>query len=253
MTIDTPKSSHVPALRRLMRSAFGESEEFLDKFFTVAFSPERARVALEGDEIVAALYWFDCEYLGLRTAYLYAIATDAAHRGRGFGSLLVLDTVKHLSSLGYSSVLLVPANQSLFGFYEKLGFKKACGIKEFSAVASGENISISEISKEAYSEKRASLIPVGAVIEEDDILSLLEGDLKFYTGEDFLLLARQNGEQLIVAELLGNTKKAPDILSSLGCKAGLFRTVGFGRDFTMYLPLTAKSVPPTYFGIALDI
>ena len=253
MTIDSPKTSHVPALRRLMKSAFQESEEFLDRFFKVAYSPKRARAAFIGDEVVSALYWFDCEYAGLRTAYLYAIATDEAHRGRGIGSLIILDTVKHLSSLGYSSVLLVPASPSLFGFYEKLGFKKTTEIKEFSAEASERNVSISEISAEAYAKERRKLLPQNAVIEEGAILSLVDGDLKFYTGEDFLLLARQNGEQLIVAELLGNTKKAPDILSSLGCKAGLFRTVGFGRDFTMYLPLTAKSVPPTYFGIALDI
>lgn len=253
MTIDSPKTSHVPALRRLMKSAFQESEEFLDRFFKVAYSPKRARAAFIGDEVVSALYWFDCEYAGLRTAYLYAIATDEAHRGRGFGSLLVLDTVKHLSSLGYSSVLLVPASPSLFGFYEKLGFKKATEMKEFSAEASERNVSISEISAEAYAKERRKLLPQNAVIEEGAILSLVDGDLKFYTGEDFLLLAKQNGERLVAAELLGNTEAAPDILFSLGCKTGLFRTVGKGRNFAMYLPLLAEAAPPTYFGIALDI
>ena len=72
-------------------------------------------------------------------------------------------------------------------------------------------------------------------------------------GEDFLLLAKQNGERLVAAELLGNTEAAPDILFSLGCKTGLFRTAGKGRDFAMYLPLLAEAAPPTYFGIALDI
>lgn len=253
MTIDTPKNSHVRALRRLMRDAFDEPEMFLDLFYSVAYSPERTRAAYIGEELIAALYWFDCECEGERIAYLYAIATDSAHRGCGAASALIRDTAEHLRALGYSSAILVPQSQPLFGFYERLGFSRATEICEFSVAASECKASLREIGADDFVRERKKYLGKGAITEKGALIELLADGAKFYTGEDFLLTARRFGEHLVGIELLGEKGRAPDILASLECKTGLFRTPGRGRDFAMYLPLSYTSTAPTYFGIALDI
>lgn len=253
MTIENPKISHAPALRALFAEAFGESEEFLDLFFHHGYSRGRALAATEEKKLLGALYWFDCEAYGKRIAYIYGVATAKAYRGRGVCRTLMSAAHEHLWKEGYSSAILVPAEPSLFDFYSRLGYRTACGICEYEVSASDHSLPLREISVTEYAALRRGYLKEGAVIEEGPILDLLSTGAKLYTGEGVLLAARVVGNRLLCTELLGKTEKAPDILASLGCKEGLFRTVGTGRDFAMYLPLLAEASPPTYFGIALDI
>ena len=68
MLIDTPTAKDLPELRELWKEAFGDTDAFLDSFFSLAFSPARARCIRSDGGICAALYWFDCEYGGGRVA-----------------------------------------------------------------------------------------------------------------------------------------------------------------------------------------
>ena len=75
MTIDLPKPGQIPQLRQLWQEAFGDSDAFLDSFFSLSFAPERCRCVTEENHVTAALYWFDCSCHGGKMAYLYAVAT----------------------------------------------------------------------------------------------------------------------------------------------------------------------------------
>ena len=83
MNINPPKITDIPKLRMLWQEVFGDSDEFLDAFFKTAFSPERAMAVYVNDKIVSMLYWFNCECWGKPMAYIYAVGTDIAYRGRG--------------------------------------------------------------------------------------------------------------------------------------------------------------------------
>ena len=49
MIIKSPETRHIPQLRQLWKEAFGDTDDFLDVFFSVAFAPERSRcVILDG-------------------------------------------------------------------------------------------------------------------------------------------------------------------------------------------------------------
>ena len=121
MNIDLPKSSYVPQLRALWKEAFGDTDEFLDTFFTAAYSADRCRCCTENGEVIAALYWFDCSYGDEKIAYIYAVATAKAHRGRGICKRLMEDTHAYLSAHAYGAAMLVPGSEGLFAFYERLG------------------------------------------------------------------------------------------------------------------------------------
>ena len=252
MIIDVPCYDDIPSLRSLWKEAFGDKDDFLDAFFSTAFSPDRARCAKEKDDVLAMLFWFDCEHNGERLAYLYAVATAKAYRGRGICAALIENTHRDLREKGYTGVVLVPAAPKLFGFYEKLGYKTATYVSEFSKNAERGNIAIRKIEKNEYAELRRRFLPEGAVVQENENLDFLDAQASFYAGEDFLLAARREGRVLIGIELLGNSAGASEIVGAFGLERGKFRTPGTEKPFSMYKPLKEEKTPPTYFGLAFD-
>lgn len=251
MTISSPKRDDIPSLKALFAEAFGDEGGFIDTFFDTAFSENRARVIYKDNKIVAMLYWFDCEYLGKPLAYIYAVATDKAYRGHGLCSILMQNTHEHLKSLGYIGTILVPSEPSLFGFYERIGYKTATFIGEFTVKSATQRCEFLEIDKNEYASLRKRYLPSGAVIQEKENLDFLEKLATFIKGEDFLLSYSIYENKLHAYELLGNTEKAPNILCALGVKSGTFRGVGNSRPFTMLYPFE-EFEPPKYFAFAFD-
>lgn len=249
MIIDRCTDTH--ALRTLWKQAFGDPDAFLDDFFTTGFSPDRCRALTADGQLAAALYWFDCHWNGQPVAYLYAIATDEAFRGQGLCKALMADTHRHLQQLGCQGALLVPAKESLFGFYEKIGYRTCSYVTEFTASAA-EPISIKEVCAAEYARLRKQYLPTGGVVQEDAVLAFLQTQAQFYVGADFLLCATLDGDTLVVPELLGNLSAAPAVTAALGARQGRFRVPGKDKPFAMYFSFSPSDAAPDYFGLALD-
>ena len=253
MIIDSPTPSQIPALRQLWSEAFGDGEEFLDVFFSTAFSPHRCRCITEDGEVLAALYWFNCVCEGRNIAYLYAIATASSHRGRGLCTALMKDTHDHLKALGYTGAILVPGEKSLFEFYEKKGYGVFGGMGELHCSPSADTVNLRRVDSREFAALRRNLLPRGGVIQEAENLEFLQASAEFYAGDGFLMAACLDNGSLFAYELLGNVSKAPAILNTLGCAEGRFRISDADTPFAMYLPLSDESLsPPTYFGFAFD-
>ncbi len=251
MIISSPKLDDIPRLKELFAQAFGDEGDFIDIFFKVAFNKNRARVIYKDNQIVAMLYWFDCEYMGKPLAYIYAVATDKNYRGQGLCQLLMESTHEHLKSLGYIGAILVPSEPSLFGFYERIGYKTASSIGEFTVESATQGCDFSKIDKNEYATLRKDYLPSDAVIQEGENLDFLHSLATFIKGEDFLLSYSIYENKLHAYEFLGNTEKAPNILCALGVKSGTFRGVGNSRPFTMLYPFE-EFEPPKYFAFAFD-
>lgn len=253
MNIDAPLRSHIPALRNLWREAFGDTEVFLNAFFTTAFHTNRCRCVTENNQVIAALYWFNCLHMGRRIAYLYAVATTEDYRGQGICHKLMNNTHLHLQKLGYEGVILVPGNKRLFRFYENMGYQTCSHIREFSCTGMAKKMQPYCINKNEYARLRRKLLPPGSVVQENENLDFLQTQAKFYAGTGFLLVAREEGDTLYGVELLGDESVAPGIVEALGYVKGIFRTPGKSTPFAMFLPLEySKLLPPTYFGLAFD-
>lgn len=249
MIIDKPASTE--PLRQLWKQAFGDTDAFLNNFFTFGFSPNRCRqISIDGN-VAAALYWFDCSFNGKKIAYLYAVATDEAYRNRGLCRHLMEDTHRHLRSLGYAGALLVPVSKELFRFYEKLGYRTCSSVKEFTCKAAG-TAALRFIAMEDYFLLRKKHLPAGSVEPDGAMLDFLSEQYFFYAGENFVLCATAEGDTLIVAEFLGDASAASGIVAALGKKQGRFRTPGNDTPFTMYFPLTPDLDKPSYFALAMD-
>ena len=249
MIIDKPTGTE--PLRQLWKQAFGDTDAFLDSFFTLGFSPDRCRQITTDGKVVAALYWFDCSFNSKKIAYLYAVATDKAYQGKGLCRLLIEDTHRHLKALGYAGALLVPGNAGLFDLYKKLGYSTCCSVNEFTCKADGA-ASLKFIEMDEYFHRRKSYLLAGSVEPESSMLTFLNEQYFYYMGEDFILSATAEGDTLVVAEFLGDPTAAPGIVGALGKKEGRFRTPGNDKPFAMYFPLTPDLDKPTYFALALD-
>ena len=247
-----PSSDMSEALRSLWKEAFGDNDIFLDSFYSTAFDPSRCRVATVDNKLAAVLYWFDCSTANQRTAYVYAVATAKEFRGNGACHMLLDDTHKHLKELGYSSVVLVPGNETLVHLYEGCEFELCTKRSRIECTAENMGIEIQEIEKAEYASLRREFLPANAVIQEGENLDFLATQAKFYTGEHFLLAGHIENENLYGIELLGDVALAPGIVHALGCKDGTFFTPGKDEPFAMWHALTEDAVEPGYLGFAFD-
>lgn len=249
MIIKAPTCDQAPALRRLWQQAFGDTEAYLDDFWAAAFSPERCRIVDENGEVAAALYWLDCACRGKKLAYLYAVATDKAFRGRGLCHRLMDATHAQLKEAGYAGAVLVPGSESLFRLYEGMGYRPFGGIRESTAAAKDPAIALRRAEACEYAALRRTLLPQGGVLQEGETLAFLQTQVSFYAGDGFVFAAAVEGNHAFIPELLGSVP-AEYIAAALGVKTVTCRAPG-DAPFAMYLPF-GSDAPPAYFGFALD-
>lgn len=252
MTADYPAAGQIPGLRALWKEAFGDSDVFLDAFFTHGFSPRRCRCITENDAVLAALYWFEATCDDSRFAYLYAIATAKSHRGRGLFKMLLADTVKTLKEEGVDGILLVPENEDLSRMYEKSGFTACTAVDIFEAAAGGEKMEMREIGPAEFACLRRQLLPKAAVIQEGETLAFLASQCHFWAGADFLATGQIYDGKLVCMEFLGDRTAAAGLLRALGAPEGTFRAPGEEHPFAYMMPLHCGCTRPEYFGLALD-
>ena len=249
MNIDYPLHSQTDDLRNLFQEAFGDTEAFLDVFYTHGFNSDRCRCITQDGQVVAALYWFDCSLQGRPVAYLYAIATKKSHRGKGLCRALLENTHHHLKYLGYDGCILVPGDEKLARMYEKIGYNTCSNIMELFCVAAQQEIPLRRIDAEEYFSLRRTYLPRNSVVQEGDCIPFFQNLARFYAGEDFLVAVSRTEASIL--ELLGNSRNVPEILASLRLPKAKIRMPGNGKKFGMYHPLS--NLPgPTYFGLAFD-
>ena len=252
MNFEHPSECHIPQLLTLWKKVFGEYDGFWELFLSTAFLPDHCRCITEGGQVTAALYWFDCTCVSDKTAYVYAVATAPAHRGRGLCRKLMADVHALLKAQGYASVLLVPANEGLREMYRKMGYETCTTVSVLTCTAGETAAGLRTIGPDEYARLRRKLLPEGAVFQEGLSLSFLAAQAQLFAGKDFLLAAWLEADTLHGTELLGNTHAAPGILNALGCKTGIFQTPGSEKPFAMIHKLTENPVIPNYFGFSFD-
>ena len=242
----------IPGARQLWKNSFGDDDAFLDTFFGTAFAPERSLCIREGSQVLAALYWFDVSCDGYPFAYVYAVATDPAHRGKGLCRRLMAHTRAHLTKLGYAGILLVPQEEGLIQMYAGMDYLPCTSVTEFRCESDGPAVSLIPLTRAEYARRRRELLPPGGVIQEGENLAFLETMADFYEGPGFLAAVSITDGTLHCPELLGDCVAAPGILKALGCDHGFFRCPGSSKPFSMFCPLTADCPTPGYFGLAFD-
>lgn len=256
MRFKSPEPGREAGLRFLWQEAFGDDDGFLDCFFTAGYAPERCRIAVEGEDLAAAAYWFEITCRGQKMAYIYGVATATAFRGRGICHALMADIHALLQDAGYAGAVLVPAKPALRRLYAGMGYA-GFGGRRILSCPGGEAVPVHRIDAARYEQRRRELLPEGGAEQPGAGTAFLQAMMGLYEGGDFLLAAWLEQDTLIAAELLGNAAAAPGIVTALGAKQGRFSTPGEQgmpgtSPFAMFRPLTEDAQPPAYFGLAFD-
>ena len=125
--ISTPQD--IPRQRELWQLAFGDDGAYVDNFYTTYYRPERMLMLEENGVVQAMTAWFDTTFVipeagSYRAAYLYAVATHPAARGRGLAGRLLSDADGFFRAWHIPAVTTVPAEPSLHTFFGKNGFRE---------------------------------------------------------------------------------------------------------------------------------
>ncbi len=110
---------------RIWCDCFGDSEYIVKYFLNCGFD---SYVALCGDSAVAMLHFMKTE-ISLKNdikngVYLYAAATLPKYRNMGIMSKLIRFAEQDALKNGVKFICLTPANQELFTFYKRLGYRE---------------------------------------------------------------------------------------------------------------------------------
>lgn len=251
MTPDYPTAADIPGLRQLWKLAFGDTDAFLDVFFSTAYDPHRCRCIREGGIIPAALYWMDMDLAGQKFAYIYAVATNPTFRGKGLCRRLMEDTAAVLTARGYDGAILVPQEEGLRAMYARMGYLPATAIGEEICAASVP-CALREISAPEYAARRIPMLPEDSINPGQEALDFLAELARFYAGKGFLAAVSREQEHLRILEYLGDRAAASALVAALGATEATLRVPGADRAFAMYRPLTPACKKPEYYPFAFD-
>lgn len=253
MIIKNPAPTDENELKDLWKEAFGDTDGFINLFFSLAFSFEHSLCVYESGSVAASLYWFDAHIEERKVAYIYGVATKKEHRSKGFSTALLKAAHKKLKECGYEAAILVPADEGLFKFYGKLGYRECCFIDLERHSALAEASAFEKISAEEYLTLRNSYLPENSIVFDNERLHFLAAITDFYKSDGFIFAKSNDEQELRIIEFFGNKAALSSVISALGFREGAVRLYGKSKPFAMYIPLAENfNILPEYLGFAFD-
>lgn len=250
------KRSDLPALSKLWQQCFGDPLSYISGFWAVSFDHIQVYMAQEGKSSVAMAcvlptQLIDEEGESHSCGYIYAVCTAPSHRGKG----LCKGLMEHIhKNCGFQYTALVPAEEGLFPFYEKLGYQTAFYHREY-AVLPRKGAKIRSATPEVYRSIR-ELQLYDSFLSYDEYYLPNAGELYRIETEDGLYCACAyiKDNELLIRELLPDSPQAAAALCAyLDCEKAMVRTIGEDKPFGMLKSLKQHSLPVFgYLGLALD-
>lgn len=115
------REDDINSLKELYSEVFKEDERALELFFERIFKPEICYIAFDAGELVSMVYLIPSSVNGHSAGYLYAAATKEPYRNLGIMQGLVNYAA---ATAAFEMVVTLPAEDSLYDYYKKLGFKE---------------------------------------------------------------------------------------------------------------------------------
>lgn len=276
--------SDVPALKNIWGASFDDPPEFIDDYYRARFRPEQTFVACEDTAPAAMLtalpLSLELSEGAARAAYIYAVATAPEHRGKGLSTALLDYAAGVLKGRGYDLAVLVPAEESLFGFYSARGYRpaaKIAGVRFAEGELAAGGAKLVPIDGAEYASLRDDAFSAPGYFRWDGgAVERAVAEAEFFDGGAFYFstktaegaaLCVPDGDELLIKELAMAEPEAEAALAAVGQLAASFGKraasvrlpegfplAGRARDFAMYRPLSEELVLPegAYFNLALD-
>ncbi len=261
----------IPWLKEIWQEAFGDDDAYISFFYDNRFTGSNTLVWLEAQKPVAMLTLLPAKIVVEDrlhpVKYIYGVATKAEYRGRGISTAL-LDYVKEQAERDKEWLALVPASESLFDFYKRLGYHTAFYLKELTIyneqikTAPKAVYSCSDLSAEEYRALRDSrFAKSGYVLWDVDAIDyvlrenrLVGGTAVKITlnGDSYLLLYRKKDHILQVRETSLNEDNLIPVLTGVALQEECHTIrVRLPEDFRADMPALAFGMLYAKSSIAL--
>ena len=250
------KKSALPALTKLWATCFGDDPKEIQGFWSATFDRIQVYTATEGNKILAMTcviptHFIDEEGESHSCGYIYAVCTEPNSRGKGICGELMAHIHKNC---GFAYTSLVPAEESLFSFYEKMGYRTVFYHREYT-VQPRKGGKIRAATAEVYRSIRELQLYDNFLSYEEYLLPCA-GQLYRMETEDGLYCGccYKKDDTLLIRELLPDSEAAASALCAhLNCKKALVRTMGEDKPFGMLKSLKGAPLPDYgYLGLAFD-
>lgn len=117
-----------PLVRQMWKICFEDTDAFIDLIFTQKYKPENTLVYFENGIAVASLQMhpYTISFYGkeIPFAYLSGLCTLPEYRNKGYMAQLIDEAHKILRERNIPLAILIPAEDWLFGFYEKFDYEQ---------------------------------------------------------------------------------------------------------------------------------
>lgn len=130
-------------LKELWKACFDDSPQAVDNFFLKTVTPDNVIAAFDGERAVGAVYLIESTVTAdgkeYGAYYIYGVCTHPLYRKKGIMTECFSELEKIALRKNIDYVFLVPAEESLFKMYEKLGFKTGFGYCEETVYSPEKN------------------------------------------------------------------------------------------------------------------
>lgn len=106
----------------LWKEVFGDSDIFIGQFMNRYYSKENLLYIEEGGALLSMLHLVPFSCNGKIIGVVYALATAASARSKGYATQLLQRAAETATKRGYAAIALIPALESLFPYYRRQGF-----------------------------------------------------------------------------------------------------------------------------------
>lgn len=112
-------------IRTLWQEVFGDSREQVDAFLSNYYSADTTLTAEVDGRTISMLHIVPMRDVeGRKAAYIYAVATETAHRGQGLASQLLSQAMQKIEEGEYDYAFLIPSNDDARRLYLRHGFRE---------------------------------------------------------------------------------------------------------------------------------
>lgn len=115
-----------PLVRSMWKTVFEDEDQYIDLIFSKKYRDENTLIYFVGKEAVASLQMipYKINFWGepIDFYYLSGLCTLPDHRNKGYMHELILRSFEVMGERNIPLSILVPAEEWLFGYYERYGF-----------------------------------------------------------------------------------------------------------------------------------
>lgn len=113
-------------VRQMWQTVFGDSNEYLNIYFSQKYKNDNTLIYFEGNQAVASLQMWEYKFSfydkEIPIYYLAGLATYEEHRRKGYMTALIERAHEVMKERNIMLSVLIPAEEWLFNYYERYGY-----------------------------------------------------------------------------------------------------------------------------------